>query len=348
MKLILPHLIIKHLPIHLLLMSIFIYPTLSFATPCASYNFENGDGFSVTSCNCRDSGGTKVSEYLHNGAGVPIATAYCENANDTTCSATFNFNNNNESGTKYFKNTTESGDFYKCNWNNTTNQFSNAAKHSFADPEPTNSATNAAATTGSPATSALTVTWTDAVAGSQAASNYLVLCSTAAITNPVDGTAQTDNDCSDGSGALNVSPSTQSASWTGLSAGSSYFFKIYPYTNTGNDINYKLDSPASVAAATQKTDLDALAAPTAAGSAMFTLQDICNRLNTGTEGSQRGSGFTEPSAAPAPTDCSLNTIMAKLPVKDDSNGASTSDVAAGKTFWGLKNGEWGLQTGTKQ
>jgi hypothetical protein len=81
---------------------------------------------------------------------------------------------------------------------------------------------------------------------------------------------------------------------------------------------------------------------------MFTLQDICNRLNIGTAGSKRSGAFTEPNATPAPTDCSLNTIMAKLPTLDASNGASTSDVAAGKTFWGLKSGEWGLQTGTKE
>ena len=32
---------------------------------------------------------------------------------------------------------------------------------------------------------------------------------------------------------------------------------------------------------------------------------------------------------------------------DDTNGATAAEVAAGKTFWGLKNGsEWGPQTGT--
>jgi hypothetical protein len=160
---------------------------------------------------------------------------------------------NNSAGTHTYTNISSNanGQQFACDWTQNVG-YSNGRLISAADPEPTNSATNAAATTGSPATTALTVTWTDAVAGSQAASNYLVLCSTTAITNPIDGTAQTDNDCSDGTGALNISSSTQTSSWTGLSAGSSYVFKIYPYTNTDSDIDYKLSSPASVAATTQK------------------------------------------------------------------------------------------------
>jgi hypothetical protein len=37
--------------------------------------------------------------------------------------------------------------------------------------------------------------------------------------------------------------------------------------------------------------LDSPAAPTAAGSAMFTLEDIYNRLNDGTAGSKRTGAF---------------------------------------------------------
>ncbi len=282
--------------------------------------------------------------------GVTLSDSAISRTSDGSTQTTGNVSpqdNNDTVGTHTFTNTTSSASpqqQYSCDWDGSV--YTNARASAGADPEPTNSATNAA-TTGSPTTSTLTVTWTDSVAGSQAATNYLVLCSTAAITNPVDGTAQTDNDCSDGTGALNVSPSTQTSSWTGLSAGTAYFFKIYPYTNTDSDIDYKLSSPASVGATTQKVGLDALAAPTVGGSAMFTLSDICNRLNIGTAGSKRSGAFTEPTAAPAPTDCSLNTIMAKLPVLDDSNGALSSDVAAGKTFWSLKSGVWGLQTGTK-
>lgn len=91
--------------------------------------------------------------------------------------------------------------------------------------------------------------------------------------------------------------------------------------------------------------LDAPAAPTAAGSAMYTLQDLCNRLNTGAAGTLRTGPFAEPSVGPAATMCTLNEIMAAMPTVD-ANGAGVADVLAGKTFWGLlAGGGWGLKTG---
>jgi hypothetical protein len=42
----------------------------------------------------------------------------------------------------------------------------------------------------------------------------------------------------------------------------------------------------------------------------------------------------------------LDEMMGKAPVVDDANGASVGDVVAGKTFWGLRSGEWGPRTGT--
>jgi hypothetical protein len=38
--------------------------------------------------------------------------------------------------------------------------------------------------------------------------------------------------------------------------------------------------------------------------------------------------------------------MDKAPVKDNTNGAQPSDVAAGKKYWGVTDSHWGLQTGT--
>jgi hypothetical protein len=84
--------------------------------------------------------------------------------------------------------------------------------------------------------------------------------------------------------------------------------------------------------------------PGAAVSAMFTLDDIYQRLNDGTPGALRGTGFVEPAAAPGGTMRSLNDIMAKAPVRDAA-GAVTGDVLTGKPFWGLTAGTWGLRTG---
>jgi len=97
-----------------------------------------------------------------------------------------------------------------------------------------------------------------------------------------------------------------------------------------------------VAVAAFAGSLDAPSAPGATNS--YTLDAIWNRLNDGTDGAQ--STFTEPGATPASTGHTINDVMTKAPVKDDTNGAVPADVLTGKTFWGLTSGKWGLQTGT--
>jgi hypothetical protein len=92
--------------------------------------------------------------------------------------------------------------------------------------------------------------------------------------------------------------------------------------------------------------LNSPAAPSDAGSAMYTLEDIYNRLNDGTEGTQR-STFAEATAVPAATGKTLDEVMSKAPAKDNTNGAEPSDVAVGKKYWGLTDANWGLKTGTK-
>ena len=79
--------------------------------------------------------------------------------------------------------------------------------------------------------------------------------------------------------------------------------------------------------------------------AMFTLENVYQRLIDGTPGSQQ-PGFGNPLAGPGSTMYSINQIMEKLPAKDDTNGANPEHVMAGKTYWGLTSGKWGKQTGT--
>lgn len=54
--------------------------------------------------------------------------------------------------------------------------------------------------------------------------------------------------------------------------------------------------------------LDSPAAPTDAGSAMYTLEDVYNRVNDGTTGTKRSGEFTEPSAAPGSTGHTLTEL----------------------------------------
>ncbi|MGV8114708.1 MAG: T9SS type A sorting domain-containing protein [Lentimicrobium sp.] len=108
------------------------------------------------------------------------------------------------------------------------------------DPEPSNHVTSFSAA--SPNSSTITVTWNDNN-GDQPASGFLILANkTGTFTDPVDGTPQTDDEAlADGTGVKNISSGVGSYSWVNLDASTQYFFRIYPYTNSGSAINYKTD-----------------------------------------------------------------------------------------------------------
>jgi len=115
-------------------------------------------------------------------------------------------------------------------------------------PEPTNYPGDFTATASG---ISISLAWTDAI-GDQLPSGYLVLASNADnITAPIDGAAVADDtDLSDGSGALNVGYGAEMCSFGDLETNVSYYFKIYPYTNGGADIDYKNDGTAPSATAT--------------------------------------------------------------------------------------------------
>ena len=90
-------------------------------------------------------------------------------------------------------------------------------------------------------------------------------------------------------------------------------------------------------------NLDSPSPPNATSS--YTLENLYNRLDSGAPGTQ--STFTEPAAGPTTgTMHTINEIMARAPAADEDSGATDGDVSAGKTYWGLTNGEWGVRTGT--
>lgn len=98
-------------------------------------------------------------------------------------------------------------------------------------PEPTNHATGFGAIANS--STQITVTWTDASGGTEP-SAYLVKASTGTPTEPNDGTPETDATL-----VKNINQGTQSAVFSGLNASTLYNFTIWPYTNSGADIDYK-------------------------------------------------------------------------------------------------------------
>jgi len=102
------------------------------------------------------------------------------------------------------------------------------------DPEPSNYPTNFTGVTNEDGVS-ITLTWTDAT-GEQLPAKYLVLASTDVITVPVDGTPVANDNL-----AMNVNYGVETVTFSGLQSGTTYKFAIFPYTNGGNNIDYKTD-----------------------------------------------------------------------------------------------------------
>jgi hypothetical protein len=115
-------------------------------------------------------------------------------------------------------------------------------------PEPTNYPTSFTAV---PTAFTINLSWLDAV-GAQIPTAYLVLASDEDnIDLPVDGVVEpNDPNLADGTGALNVMPGVQTCQFGSLQSNKPFFFKIFPYTNTGTSINYKTDGTPPAATAT--------------------------------------------------------------------------------------------------
>jgi len=92
--------------------------------------------------------------------------------------------------------------------------------------------------------------------------------------------------------------------------------------------------------------VDDPAPPTSPLSAMFSLEDIYNRLNTGAAGAKRTGGFVDPTTGPIATRHTLNDVMAMAPASDNTNGSSSANVLSGKTYWSLLDAAWGQKSGT--
>ncbi len=130
--------------------------------------------------------------------------------------------------------------------------YSTETSFSTIKAEPTNYVTTFTATANS--SSEINLTWVE-FDGAQIADNYLIKASTLDnITAPADGTPVADNAViGDNSGAKNVAHGVASYSWSGLTANTTYYFAIYPYTNSGAEINFKTDASAPAANATTLT-----------------------------------------------------------------------------------------------
>lgn len=100
--------------------------------------------------------------------------------------------------------------------------------------EPTNHPT--VFSCGTTTATTIPLTWTDATGGT-VPDGYLIkwsLSSFVAIADPVDGTPEAN-----GSTTQNITSGVESFTATGLTSNTAYYFKIFPYTNSGTSIDYK-------------------------------------------------------------------------------------------------------------
>ena len=107
--------------------------------------------------------------------------------------------------------------------------------------EPTNHVTGFSATKdGTFGYNRIDLAWTEND-GAQAPDGYLIKSSTSDnVSDPVDGTAVSDNlTIGSNDGSVNIAHGNTSYEWTNLTAEQTYYFKIYPYTNSGSAIDYK-------------------------------------------------------------------------------------------------------------
>ena len=150
------------------------------------------------------------------------------------------------------------------------------------DPEPSNYPTNFAASLDF---TKVTLSWT-ASTGAQLPRGYVVVGSTGNITVPVDGTpVVNDTDPSDGNVAYNTTGT--SVYFEGLMANTTWHFAIFPYTNSGENIDFKTDGTYPTASVTIPNISCIFASDFANGLAPFTAVNVEGEQEWGT-GSYNG------------------------------------------------------------
>ncbi len=134
--------------------------------------------------------------------------------------------------------------YYKIWSSNADGEFSNGIVVS-ATPykaEPQNHATSFRVTNSN--SYMVSLAWSDAT-GNPLPDKYLILASEGTVTPPVDGTA-----IYDGALAKNVNYGIQNVTFNGLEANKTYHFSVFPYTNYGAAIDYKITGAPTATAST--------------------------------------------------------------------------------------------------
>ncbi|WP_350110816.1 hypothetical protein, partial [Fulvivirga sp.] len=98
------------------------------------------------------------------------------------------------------------------------------------------------------------LSWTNSVTDQIAYQHLILVKESGSFPNPTDGSfINNDLDLTTGTTgqlAINVPHGQNTFNVTGLNSGTSYDFEIYPYTNNGANVNYRINSPATLTQAT--------------------------------------------------------------------------------------------------
>lgn len=145
------------------------------------------------------------------------------------------------------------------------------------DPEPSNYPTNFHATLD---ITKVTLEWT-ASTGAQLPRGYVVIGSTGSITVPTDGNpVENDIDPSNGHVAYNVTDTD--AYFEGLTPNTTWHFAIFPFTNSGDNIDYKTDGSYPTTSITTQNVECIFASDFAAGLAPFMAYNVIGDQEWGT------------------------------------------------------------------
>ncbi|QSE96260.1 PKD domain-containing protein [Fulvivirga lutea] len=100
----------------------------------------------------------------------------------------------------------------------------------------------------------ITLSWTNSATAQIAYQHLLLVKESGSFPNPADGNfIVNDLDLTTGTTgqlAINVPHGQNSYIVTGLNSGTSYDFEIYPYTNSGTNVNYRSNTPATLTQST--------------------------------------------------------------------------------------------------
>ena len=179
-------------------------------------------------------------------------------------------------------------------------------------------------------THSITLHWTDA-AGDVPPDGYLVKVSDSnlsSISSPTDGAPENeDSDISDGNGAANVNQGVGMTTFTGLEAEKTYYFKMFSYTNSGSDIDYKTDVYASISVSTTSENPDT-------GSPSVTISARINEFHYDNAGSDSNE-FVEVAA-----DTSLDVSKLSLLLYNGHDGGVYNSSDLSEFSEGEVKGSW--------